>query len=72
MIIKYLLLIGVIVTIYFIFFKKTQVQDKKDVTKNKKSSDMVECANCKIFCSIDDSIVSGGKYYCSNECLKKG
>lgn len=71
MIIKYLLLVAIIVAIYFIFFKKPQVQSKKDNT-NKKSSDMVECASCKVFCSVDDSIVSGGKYYCSNECLKRG
>lgn len=71
MIWKILLVVGVITLVYFMFIKKRpQVQSdtKKDAPK---SSDMVECATCGIYCALDDTIVSNGKYYCSKECLEK-
>ena len=70
MIWKFLLIVGVIALIYFMFIKKrpkVQSDTKKDELK---SSDMVECATCGIYCALDDTIVSNGKYYCSKECLK--
>ncbi|MDD5158037.1 PP0621 family protein [Sulfurimonas sp.] len=77
MILKYLLIIGVFVAIYFYLFKKkpiTHTQSKErdnDAKKDKtKSSDMVECATCGIYCELDDAILSVNKYYCSSECLK--
>ncbi|EDZ61717.1 conserved hypothetical protein [Sulfurimonas gotlandica GD1] len=32
---------------------------------------MIECAECGIYCEVDDTILSNNKYYCSQECLKK-
>jgi len=71
MILKLLLIIAVIATVYFLFFKK-----EKEVTHNKKNnttpptSDMVECATCGVYTPLEESILSGAKYYCSEECLK--
>jgi len=69
MILKLLLVIAVIATIYFLFFKK---KDKtKAIKKDKDANEMVECSICGIYSEIDDSILSNGKYYCSNECLRE-
>jgi len=69
MILKLLLVIAVIATIYFLFFKK---KDKtKAIKKEKDANEMVECSICGIYSEIDDSILSNGKYYCSNECLRE-
>jgi len=71
MILKLLLVIGVIATVYFMFIKKKpQVEKTADKKDEQKSSDMVECATCKIYCALEDSLISGGKYYCSKECLE--
>ena len=73
MILKLLLIIAVISAVYFLFFKKKPLQSTKESEKkNLKADDMVECASCGIYASVDDSILSNGKYFCSAECLKKG
>jgi len=69
MIFKLLVVIAVIGTIYFLFFKKKE--KKKIITQEKDANEMVECSVCGIYCEIDDSLLSNGKYYCSNECLRE-
>ena len=69
MILKLLLIIAVIGIIYFIFFKKKDI--KKAIKKDSEANEMVECSVCGIYSEIDDSILSNGKYYCSNECLRE-
>lgn len=74
MILKILLVAGVIALVYFIFIKKkpTLTDSKSEQKKeNKESSEMVECSTCGIYCSLDDAILSSGKYYCSKECVEK-
>ncbi|PNV84025.1 MAG: hypothetical protein C0627_02355 [Sulfurimonas sp.] len=74
MILKVLLVASVIALVYFIFIKKkpTLESSKKEKKKEEiKSSDMVECSSCKIYCELDDAILSNGKYYCSKECAEK-
>lgn len=78
MILKILLVAGVIAFVYFVLIKKKPAinnSDKDESEKNKKdtlkSSDLVECSTCKIYCEIDDALLSNGKYYCSSECLEK-
>ncbi len=74
MILKILLVAGVIAFVYFIFIKKkpTLTESKNEQKKEKKeSSEMVECSECSIYCSLDDAILSNGKYYCSKECVEK-
>ena len=71
MILKLLLLIAVITVVYFVFFKKPQLKSKTKKPKTEdKSSDMVECAKCGVYSEINESILSSGKYYCSDECLR--
>ncbi len=71
MIWKFLLIVGVIALIYFMFIKKRPKVHSDTKKDELKSSDMVECATCGIYCALDDTIVSNGKYYCSKECLEK-
>ena len=66
--IKYIVVIGVILAIYYFFIKKKPTINQKTDYSN----DMVQCNSCGIYCEIDDSILSSGKYYCSDECVKKG
>ncbi|MFA5461134.1 MAG: PP0621 family protein [Sulfurimonas sp.] len=69
MILKLLIFIGVIAFIYFKFIKKKpQVEKTTNKNDGQNSNDMVECATCKIYCALEDSLISGGKYYCSQEC----
>ncbi|MDD2790832.1 MAG: PP0621 family protein [Sulfurimonas sp.] len=70
MILKLILIGGIIAAIYFMFFKKKSLLPK-DKNEELKGSDMVECASCGIYSQLDDSILSNGKYYCSQECLEK-
>ena len=73
--IKYLVVIGVIASIYYFFIRKKSA-NISDSNNNKKdtleSNDMVECTSCGIYSEINDSILSSGKFYCSDECVKKG
>lgn len=73
MILKFLLIIGVIALVYFMFIKKKpQVQNQDAKKKDEsQSNEMIECSTCKIYCSLDDALLSNGKYYCSKECLEK-
>lgn len=77
MILKLLLVIAVIAVVYFMFIKKKPLKNsgtRKKSTKPKEpieSNDMVECSTCGIYSELDESILSSGKYYCSNECLDK-
>jgi len=73
--IKWLLVIGVVTAIYVFFIKKSPSVTKKqnnNKEKDKKlSNEMVQCSTCSVYCELDDALLSGGKYYCSTECLEK-
>jgi len=77
MILKVLLVLAVIATVYFMFIKKKPLKTSKSHTKKRdtsekiESNDMVECQSCGIYSELSDSILSGSKYYCSTECLEK-
>ena len=71
MIIKLLLLGIVLFGVYLVFFKRKR---EKDIGNQKKKNEeitdtMVECPTCGTYTSKDDSILSNGKYFCSQECL---
>jgi len=76
MILKVLLVIGVITAIYFFFIKKkpskVQGEQKNSKKQTPKANDMIECESCGVYCEVNDMILSGGKYYCSKECIEKG
>lgn len=67
MILKLLLIAAIITAIYFMFFKKKPLS-KHDIQD---SNDMVACHSCDTYTTIEDSLLSNGKYYCSKECLEK-
>jgi uncharacterized protein len=72
MILKLLLIIGVISIVYFMFIKKKPEnisKTKSDKKESKDADEMVECANCGVYAELDESFLSGSKYYCSKECL---
>jgi uncharacterized protein len=72
MFLKYLVIAVVIYLVYVIYFKpKPAVKNKKREEKKLQDNDMVECAECHTFVSIDEVIYSGGKYFCSKTCMEK-
>lgn len=73
MILKILLVIGVIAIIYYMFIKKKPLTKEKSRSKKDATyaNDMVACAHCELYVDIDEAILSNGKYYCSQECLKE-
>jgi uncharacterized protein len=73
MILKLLLLAAVIFVVYLVFFKKRTVKPTKSSEKKEqqpKANDMVECAECGVYVAVSECILSNGKYFCSQECLK--
>ncbi|MDD5373829.1 MAG: PP0621 family protein [Sulfurimonas sp.] len=82
MILKILIIAGIIALLYFIYMKnkaaalnsKKEAKEEKQKEKEKekaKANEMVECSKCKIYCELNDTLLSNGKYYCSKECLEK-
>jgi len=65
--IKYLVVIGVIAFVYYVFIKKKPTTKMEDTSK---TNEMVECQRCHIYCELDEALLSNGKYYCSEKCLK--
>ena len=69
MVIKLLLLGVVLFGVYLVFFKKNREKDIKK--RNDEITDtLVECPKCGTYVSKDDAILSNGKYFCSQECLR--
>lgn len=68
-----IILLGIILfVVYLIFFKTIKVSNKKNKTEcdDITTDTMIECPTCKTYFLKDDGILSNGKYYCSEECLK--
>ena len=77
MILKLLLVGAVIYTVYIMFFKQRSINETPKTKQHKKRdetqeiNEMIECANCGVYCELDEAILSGSKYYCSAECVNK-
>jgi len=71
--IKWLLVIGVIAFVYYMFIKKKPIIQKTQTKKKQETpaDELVKCASCDVYCELNDAILSNAKYYCSDECLKK-
>ena len=65
---KLLLLIGVIVGVYFLFFKKKAL--KPPSSDNSQEEAMIPCAKCDTYVSAKEALLRDGKYYCSRECME--
>ncbi len=70
MIFKALALFAVIFMVYIIFFKKNREQTIGKKRDEEITDTLVECPTCNVFVSKDDAILSNGKYYCSEDCIK--
>lgn len=70
MIVKLLLLGVVLFGVYLLFFKKDREKNIKDKKHDEITDTMVECPTCGTYVSKEDGILSSGKYFCSQECLK--
>jgi len=70
MLLKILLLVGVVALVYFIFFKKKPLTQTSPKEENA-SDEMVACHSCGTYVTLEDALLSNGKYYCSQECLEQ-
>lgn len=64
---KVLLVLAIIITIYFIFFRKKPM---KNSDENEASFEMVECKVCKTYTPKQEAIKKGDSYFCSVKCLE--
>lgn len=72
---QYLIIALLIAVIYFVYFREKPQKvsgTKKAKQPKEQANEMIACATCGVYSELDDSILSNGKYYCSNECLQKG
>jgi len=65
---KLLLLIGVVVGVYFLFFKKKTL--KPPTSDNGQEEAMIPCAHCGTYVQVKETLMRDGKYYCCRECLE--
>jgi len=68
-----LIIIGfVLFLVYLVFFKKVRTNNSKNKQDkyDEITDTMVECPTCGTFVSKDEAILSNGKYFCSQECLR--
>lgn len=71
MLLKFIIIIGVIAAVYFFFIKKKPLSGNSSKNSIEESNDMVACHTCGTYTTIEDSLLSSGKYYCSKKCLEK-
>jgi len=64
---KFLLLIGLLSAVYFLFFKKKSLTPPS--ADNSQEEAMIPCAKCGTYVQVKESFMRDGKYYCSRECL---
>jgi len=66
---KFIILGILLYAIYYIFFKKPVISQKKTKDNLKQESEtMVECTKCKAYVSVNEALIVDGKYFCSKEC----
>lgn len=65
---KLLLLIGVLVGVYYLFFKKKKSIAPSDPTQEET---MIPCAKCGTYVQTKEALKKEGQYYCSRECLEE-
>lgn len=67
---KFLLFIGFLTTVYFLFFKKKTLPGPS--SKDPLNDDtMVPCNHCGTYVQAKEAIIKNGHHYCSSECLKE-
>jgi uncharacterized protein len=68
MFIKLLLLIGIGIGVYTLFFKKKSITSRPP--DNNQEEAMIPCAKCGTYVQIKETFMRDGKYYCCRECLE--
>jgi len=69
-VLKFLVLVGLLYAVYYVFFKKKNILTKSKKENLKKSSEtMIECTQCKTYISVNEALLVDGKYFCSKECV---
>ena len=68
MILKLIIFAVVAILIYRFFGGKFPTIGKSPQEKKLDDDTLVECAKCHTYVTVKESIVVGGKYYCSKEC----
>ena len=68
MILKLLLVAFAALLIYKFFGGKLPKFGKSPHEKKLDDDTLVECTKCHTYITVKESIVVGGKYYCSREC----
>lgn len=69
---KWLLVIGVIAAVYFLFIKKSAPLPSKTKRDAKQPDEdtMVPCETCGVYVSAEEAFLKDGKYYCSKTCME--
>lgn len=65
---KFLLFIGFLSAVYFVFFKKKALTPP--TSENSQDEAMIPCAKCGTYVQVKETFMREGKYYCSRECLE--
>jgi uncharacterized protein len=65
---KLILIIVVAVVVYSVVRSYMRKREREDQTPTPRvSEDMVRCAHCGVNLPVSESLLSKGKYFCSNE-----
>ena len=65
---KFIILGIIIYAVYFLFFRKPSL--KKDDKKLQDSETVVECQECGVYTSVNETVLRDGREYCSKECAE--
>lgn len=65
---KFLLFVGFLSAVYFLFFKKKSITPPSSDTSSEEA--MIPCVKCGTYVQVKESFMREGKYYCSRECLE--
>jgi uncharacterized protein len=65
---KFLLFIGFLGAVYYVFFKKKSLNPPSSNTSTEEA--MIPCTKCGTYAQMKETFTRDGKYYCSRECLE--
>jgi uncharacterized protein len=65
---KFLLFVGFLSAVYFVFFKKKSLISPYSDTSTEET--MIPCVKCGTYVQVSESFMRDSKYYCSRECLE--
>ncbi len=73
---KWLLVIGVIAVVYYVFIKKsvplsTGTKKRSEPKTPVDEDTMVPCEECGVYISVKEAFIKEGRYYCSKSCMDK-